>query len=137
MGSNYLFTSRAGHPLGITSASNIVRRLRDAGFLPLECSWHSLRHTWAEEVAAHLFSQNSDQHLVMDKIRILGGWSETSSMPRYYAQLAIGAEARKDLSAVQRKYADQIARGGRGAPEPLPPDIESPSPSGPASDGSP
>lgn len=108
MGSPYLFTSRVGRPLGVTSASAIFKRLRATGLIPAGCSWHSLRHTWAEEYATHLFAEGGDQHLIIDKLRYLGGWSPTSSMPAYYAQLAIGTQARKDLSNLQGRYARRI-----------------------------
>jgi hypothetical protein len=56
-------------------------------------SWHTLRHTWAEELADQLLDAHTSEldgaELVLAMLRELGGWAPGSSTPFRYIQATL------------------------------------------------
>lgn len=78
----YLFVTQwgphIGAPLSKDAADDIIQQLGSlSGVTPL--SWHRLRHTWAECIAAELLDEPGGQ----DALMYLGGWTNESSPQRY------------------------------------------------------
>lgn len=68
------------------------------------CTFHGLRHAWAEDLADALFAKNrNEREAVIAKLRALGGWALTSKMPAYYADGAIGRDAMRDMRERQSR----------------------------------
>ncbi|MDQ6674516.1 MAG: site-specific integrase [Chloroflexota bacterium] len=88
-----LTSSVSRAPLAIRSASHVIETLgRTAGIEDL--CWHSLRHTWAEEVATDLLTDHGgDEERSLAVLCQLGGWSNTSPTPKHYIQNALRREA--------------------------------------------
>ncbi len=103
--SPYLFTSADGAPLSISSADGVVEVVtRHTGIEHL--SWHSFRHTWAEELADDLLNQHREEE-ALQIIRELGGWKPNSSTPMHYIQNAIRKRAFEFLrERNSRMYSD-------------------------------
>lgn len=77
--SPYLFVTRAGRPLSIDTAQDIIRAIgKHSDVQPL--SWHRLRHTWAERLAELLLDRPNG----IDILMYLGGWSHPASAKRYF-----------------------------------------------------
>jgi integrase len=97
-GTTYLFTTRRGTPLSTSYASRIFRILRSrfselAGVTP-----HALRHTWAEELAAYLFSEkDGDSEEVLSLLREAGRWRPGSHMPNHYIQNVVQRKTNKNI----------------------------------------
>jgi integrase len=104
--SPYLFTSAAGAPLSISSADGVVEVVaRHTGIDHL--SWHSFRHTWAEELADDLLNHHLEG-VALQMIRELGGWKPNSSTPMHYIQNAIRKRAFEFLrERNSRMYSDR------------------------------
>lgn len=94
----YLFTSRMGHPLSANPADRITKILSRA--VGARVHWHGLRHAWATDIArgqlrtelrgkSSLGDAEAMKALLTEHLRLLGGWSEQSTMPMYYARVAI------------------------------------------------
>lgn len=87
----YLFVSDEGAALSESGADEIWKTARKR--LPVgipRVSWHTMRHTWAEEIARDLMlnnDENADKALGI--LRMLGGWSPTSNTPYHYIQHAM------------------------------------------------
>lgn len=94
----YLFVTRNGRPLSTIMADDIIQAIgRQSGIIPL--SWHRLRHTWAEQMAAQL----SEQPNGLDVLMYLGGWTAETSV-RHYIQNTIATQAQ----AVMRRYHETL-----------------------------
>jgi integrase len=89
--SPYLFVSRRGAPLSITSADGLARVMGKRSGVP-DLSWHSFRHTWAESLADDLLGQYPEEQ-ALAYIRELGGWKSNSTTPLYYIQNAMAKRA--------------------------------------------
>jgi len=99
----YLFVTRNGHPLSTIMTDDIIQAIgRHSGVDPL--SWHRLRHTWAEQMAAQLIEQPNG----LDVLRYLGGWTAETSV-RHYIQGTIAQQAQ----AVMRRYHDSLYQTGQ------------------------
>ena len=85
--------STTGAPLSLSSTDDVAKVLtRAAGIATL--SWHTFRHTWAEEVAVDLLADHrGDEERVLGILRALGGWSPRSLTPAHYIQQALRREA--------------------------------------------
>ena len=98
--SPYLFVARSGAPLSCDRADDVIVAIgRYSKVQPL--SWHRLRHTWAEGMAAIMANQPNG----MDRLLYLGGWANSSSAARYI-QRAIAKQASGSL----REYQAQLYR---------------------------
>jgi integrase len=98
----YLFVTAAGNPLSITAADAILRVVARHTHID-DLSWHSFRHTWAEEVAEELFSQGVEEERAVQMLRELGGWKKGSDTPFHYIQKAIHKDAYRFLAERNRK----------------------------------
>lgn len=88
-----LTSSVSRAPLAIRSASHVIETLGRAARIDDLC-WHSLRHTWAEEVATDLLTDhNGDEERTLAVLCQLGVWSNTSPTPKHYIQNALRREA--------------------------------------------
>jgi integrase len=116
-GGPYLLSSREGKPLSKTSAAAVIAKLSEKAGAAF--SWHSLRHAWATEIAREALqavmrgtAPGTDpaavQALVVEELRLLGGWTETSSMPMRYARCAFKEYADDRLRARQEARARRI-----------------------------
>ena len=73
----YLFTTRDGKPVSLDAADSIAAEIsRRSG---IAFSWHSLRHTWAENLADQLLKREDGLEVLM----YLGGWTNPKSPERY------------------------------------------------------
>jgi integrase len=90
----FLFVANAsGAPLSLSSMHDVVKVVARAAGVP-DLSWHTFRHTWAEEVASDLLADHrGDEERVLSVLRALGGWSSRSLTPTHYIQLALRREA--------------------------------------------
>lgn len=100
-GTSYLLTSRHGRPISQTGASQAIGLLVKA-LGANDLTFHSLRHTFFEGLANDLYLQqeadaSTAKELVKDVLREVGGWTQRSLMPEYYAQHAIALAARRQL----------------------------------------
>jgi integrase len=81
----------SGDPISGTSLDAIWNAVN--GRLKLELSWHTLRHTWAEETADDLLEQYQGtadaSEIVLGILRELGGWAPTSNTPLAYIRNAL------------------------------------------------
>jgi integrase len=103
-GTPFLITTARGNPLSESSAGNIVEILRRAGLASRQCTFHGLRHAWAEDLADALFAKNrKEREIVISKLRTLGGWALDSKMPAHYADGAIARDARRDMRERQSR----------------------------------
>ena len=88
-----LAASTSRQPLSVRAASHAIEVLGRAAHIP-DLSWHSLRHTWAEEIAVDLLAQyGGDEDRCLALLCELGGWSHTSPTPKHYIQNALRREA--------------------------------------------
>jgi len=88
-----LTSSVSRAPLAIRSASHVIETLARAARVDDLC-WHSLRHTWAEEVASDLLADHGgDEDRSLAVLCQLGGWSNTSPTPKHYIQNALRRQA--------------------------------------------
>ena len=87
----YLLVTASGAPISGTSLDAIWNAVNAR--LPLNLSWHSLRHTWAEETADDLLEQYQGtadaSDIVLGILRELGGWAPTSNTPLAYIRNAL------------------------------------------------
>lgn len=87
----YLLVTASGDPISGTSLDAIWNAVN--GRLKLELSWHTLRHTWAEETADDLLEQYQGtadaSEIVLGILRELGGWAPTSNTPLAYIRNAL------------------------------------------------
>jgi integrase len=93
--SPYLFVTDEGQPLSIGRAQDIIQVIgRRSGIEHL--SWHRLRHTWAEQLAAYLLETPNGR----DQLMYLGGWTNSQS-PQRYIQDAVAEQSQATLRAWQ------------------------------------
>lgn len=90
----YLFVTDSGEPLSLDRAEDIASKISDYSNVPF--SWHMLRHTWAEKQAEQLFDHPNG----LDKLRYLGGWTNSES-PLRYIKRAIAKKAISDFQEYQ------------------------------------
>jgi integrase len=111
----FLFVATAsGAPLSVSSTDDVMKVLaRAAGISHL--SWHTFRHTWAEEVAVDLLAdRRGDDERVLGLLRALGGWSSNSQTPTHYIQEALRREAwRYQERRLSTLWAEHTAVGVR------------------------
>ncbi|MBT0118285.1 MULTISPECIES: site-specific integrase [Vibrio] len=82
---------------------------------------HWLRHTWAYATMEALYQQLENKYIksgvvsvkgimedVKDKLRVMGGWSEKSSMPAKYAKRFIQENANATLMTIYNNYKDNV-----------------------------
>jgi len=104
--SPYLFVTRRGDPLAIDTARDVIRSIgRRANVAPL--SWHRLRHTWAERMAAVLLAQPNG----LDRLMYLGGWTHPES-PKRYIQRALEEQAGQSLRDYHAQLYRALPEGG-------------------------
>jgi integrase len=108
-GTNYLFTTRRGTPLSTPYTSRIFRILRKRFSKLKGVTPHVLRHTWAEELATHLFCErDGDSEEVLTLLREAGRWRPGSNMPHHYVQNAIQNESNKEIRNRNEKLTREI-----------------------------
>ena len=91
----YLFTTRDGKPVSLDAADSIAAETsRRSG---IAFSWHSLRHTWAENLADQLLKREDG----LEILRYLGGWTNPKS-PEHYIEHARQRQAGEWLKLYQR-----------------------------------
>ncbi|MCS4034829.1 tyrosine-type recombinase/integrase [Salinibacter ruber] len=105
-GTNYVFTTRRGTPLSTSYATRIFRILRKRHPMLDGVTPHALRHTWAEEMASHLFEEKGDSEEVISLLREAGRWKPGSNMPQHYVQNAIQSETNKIIRQRQNRFDD-------------------------------
>lgn len=117
-GTPYLISARTRNPLSERSAGKVIELLAQISNVPI--SWHDLRHAWATDIARGVLGgvlTEADgtprdpaavRALLVEQLRLLGGWSEQSTMPMYYARVAIKEDADRLLAARQRERAAQL-----------------------------
>ena len=93
--SPYLFVTDEGEPLSIGRAQDIIQVIGQRSRVA-HLSWHRLRHTWAERLAAHLLEVPNG----LDQLMYLGGWTNPQS-PQRYIQDAVAEQAQATLRAWQ------------------------------------
>jgi integrase len=103
--SPYLFVTGNGHPMAIDTARDLIQTIGKRSHVqPL--SWHRLRHTWAERMAALLLEQPNG----LDRLVYLGGWTHPDS-PKRYIQQALAEQASQTLRHYHEElYADRADR---------------------------
>lgn len=121
-GSPFLFTSThgSGRPLSVSAAGLVMQELSRAAKNPI--TWHLLRHAWATDIARHVLEETTKgrrrgasdaeamQALLVEQLRVLGGWAVTSREPMRYAKTAIHEHAVRTLRDMQQQRADHFAR---------------------------
>jgi len=101
--SPYLFVTDEGQPLSIGRAQDIIQVIGSRSGIE-QLSWHRLRHTWAEQLAAYLLETPNGR----DQLMYLGGWANPQS-PQRYIQDAVAEQAQATLRAWQEAlYAPEI-----------------------------
>jgi integrase len=92
----YLFiATNHGGPLSLSAADDLIGVAARAADIS-DLSWHTLRHTWAEEVAEELLEQHDgDEEAALGVLRTLGGWSAKSETPRHYIRNTLARNARE------------------------------------------
>ena len=103
-GTTYLFTTRRGTPLSTSYTTRIFRILRKRHPILDGVTPHALRHTWAEEVASHLFEEKGDSEEVISLLREAGRWRPGSTMPQHYVQDAMQSEANRYIKERQNTF---------------------------------
>lgn len=104
--SPYLFVTDEGQPLSIGRTQDIIKIIgRQCDIKNL--SWHRLRHTWAEQLAAYLLEIPNGR----DQLMYLGGWTNPQS-PQRYIQDAVAEQAQVTLRAWQDTLYVSEAREG-------------------------
>lgn len=91
----YLFTTRDGNPVSLDAADSIAAEISRRSRVTF--SWHSLRHTWAENLADQLLEREDGIELLM----YLGGWTNAKS-PEHYIEHARHRQAEEWLKAYQQ-----------------------------------
>ena len=126
-GSPFLIQSDRGLPLSKNPAGEVTRLLREAGKLKQAFSWHHLRHAWATEYVREVLRDIRAGHapvapeetamraLLIDKLRLVGGWSLTSTMPMKYAMAALREHAIANMATVQTRNAERVMRAAQQA----------------------
>ena len=105
--SPYLFVNQQGNPIAIDTAQDIMRTIgKYSDVQPL--SWHRLRHTWAERMAALLLDQPNG----MDILMYLGGWSHPTSA-RHYIQNALARQSAQLLTRYQNELYPSVGGSER------------------------
>jgi len=104
--SPYLFVTDEGQPLSIGRAQDIIQVIGSRSGIE-QLSWHRLRHTWAEQLAAYLLETPNGQ----DQLMYLGGWTNPHS-PQRYIQNAVAEQAQATLRTWQESlYAPETRTG--------------------------
>lgn len=119
-----LFVTGVGTPLSWTSMHYVLKvAAKCLGWPRGTLSWHTLRHTWAEDLAAELLDEDTRRKAErnghdpqapvafwpIEVLRELGGWSRSSNMPAYYIQNVLRAHGARYFRARQERLWD---RGG-------------------------
>ena len=105
-GTTYLLTTRRGTPLSTSYTTRIFRILKKRHPILDGVTPHALRHTWAEELADHLFEEEGDSEEVICLLREAGRWKPGSNMPQHYVQNAMESEANRHIRQRQRRFYD-------------------------------
>lgn len=79
----FLFTSRTGAPIPMTSVTNIFEKLNRIGELD-HISPHDLRYTFTEKLTKKLYNNQMNPALSSSFIKKTLGWSESSQMDAKY-----------------------------------------------------
>lgn len=118
-GSVYLFTSREGRPLSANAADRVTKIVSKA--IEQRVHWHAVRHAWATDIARGVLTKalhgkgtagdaEAQKALLTENLRVLGGWSEESKMPMYYARVAIKEYADANLRVRQDERVDRMLK---------------------------
>jgi integrase len=121
-GSPYLLTTVVGQvrPLSTSGAQLVMQVIARATGHAI--TWHDLRHAWATEIARHVLSgilagkqeapkdDEAMKALLVEQLRLLGGWADTSKEPHRYARTALRELAHHTLRAMQERRAANHAR---------------------------
>lgn len=109
----YLLVTASGDPISGTSLDAIWKAVN--GRLQLDLSWHSLRHTWAEETADNLLEQQQgaadSSEIVLGILRELGGWAPTSNTPLAYIRNALKKRGNAYLRKRNAKFDEELKHG--------------------------
>lgn len=85
----YLFVTDQGAPLSISAADSVIKMVAKHCKID-NLSWHSFRHTWAEEIAEYLLlERGKGEEEALQILRELGGWKHGSTTPLHYIQNAM------------------------------------------------
>jgi integrase len=109
----YLLVAASGDPISGTSLDAIWNAVN--GRLELNLSWHSLRHTWAEETADDLLEQYQGtadaSDIVLGILRELGGWAPQSNTPLAYIRNALKKRGNAYLRKRNAKFDEGLRHG--------------------------
>ncbi|MCY1520329.1 Tyrosine recombinase XerC [compost metagenome] len=98
----FLFISTSGKPLSKSELNRLFRSLDGSPNLPL-ISPHILRHTHFEHLVGDLHAARLSDTQIMQLLRRLGGWSDTSKTPLKYIKRFIQEEAVNASLSMQSK----------------------------------
>lgn len=105
----YLLVTADGAPISSTSLDSVWIAV-NAAQKGLQMSWHTLRHTWAEELADQLLDAHRGEldgaELVLAMLRELGGWAPGSSTPFRYIQATLRRRGIEFLRQRNEKFDD-------------------------------
>lgn len=91
----YLFTNYRGEPLGAKMVNGMFTPLKKLLNIP-DLTPHKLRNTFANEFLEFLVEiQKIPLDAAQDKLRYIGGWNPTSSMPQKYGRKYIAKLANR------------------------------------------
>lgn len=117
-GSPYLFTASTGQPLSVNAADRVTKLL--ARSVAVRVHWHALRHAWADDIARGVLKAalvgkgpsspeaETQKALLIEQLRLMGGWSVQSTMPMHYARRALKEYADASLRVRQEERAQRI-----------------------------
>lgn len=99
---DFLLVANTGAPLSKSEINRIFRALDRFPELQ-NITPHILRHTFFENLAEDLNSSGHSDTEILNYLRRLGGWSDTSNTPLRYIKRFVQERANKAGLAVQRK----------------------------------
>lgn len=109
----YLLVTNKGTPISGSSLDATWNAVN--GALNFSITWHSLRHTWAEETADDLLDQHvgvlDSSEIVLGILRELGGWASTSPTPFIYIRNALKKRGNAYLLRRNSKFDRERANG--------------------------
>jgi integrase len=118
-GTVYLFTSRRDRPLSANAADRVTKVVSMA--IEARVHWHAVRHAWATDIARGVLLEalsgersagdaEAQKALLTENLRVLGGWSDESKMPMYYARVAIKEYADAKLRVRQNERVSRMLK---------------------------
>lgn len=111
-GQPYLFAAGHRGALGLRAANSAMDVLKSATGLE-HLTWHAIRHTWAEDLAAEIYERHGSAEDALPVLRRLGGWSQTSTTPMRYIETTLERIGNQALTARNNRILGQGGARGR------------------------